>query len=135
MASRAEVQADLAPILSAVQASGRRPLYAITGTNAVYADLGTCRRHVSSEVYAGQGGGPVVFLSPRDSVWALPLVGHPGELYRTAASPAAYAVVDGVRRWVTKAEHEAMGRPLVTVLPDVHPVFTLPLVGPAPLEA
>jgi hypothetical protein len=134
MATRAELQADLAaalaPILDQLHAS--RPVFRIAGTAGAWLDLGTTRRYISGAVYGAMVRPVIADLPAADPFWDLPLVGDPGEVVRQTSTAACWLRVDGGRRWVNAADYAAAGHPTITDVPAGDLFWSLPVVGPAP---
>ena len=129
MASRADLQADLAaaiaPVLAAVAAGGPRA-YRIVGTDAAYLDLGVARRGLTggqdaiARVAIGE-------LAPTDPFWQLELVGPVLQAYRRAGDSAVYYVLGGELVYVDAARYAADGSPALKDLPTDHPIWALPV--------
>ncbi len=136
MASRAELQADLAsaltPVLAAIAAVGAPRVLRITGTDGAYLDLGAARRALSAAQYAALDPRPTIRdLAPSDAFWALPLIGPPAQTFRLQgdATGAVWYVEDGGRRHVDAAEYAADGKPALRDLPATHAIWSLPIIG------
>lgn len=151
MVSRAENQQDmqaavtpvtraLADVAAAIDHLKRRDFaYRLDGGgHGIFIEVGTdSRLWLDAASYSSVGRPGVVPLPPDHPFWARVVLYSPGELYRREGDPSGAAYVlagradDGgaALRHVQRPEYEAMLSPLITPLPDAHPIWARPVIG------
>jgi hypothetical protein len=136
VASRAELQADLAsainPVLAAVAAVGTPRAYRPENTDGAYLDVGAGRVALTGARLATLDPKPAIRPLPVDDpFWALPVYGPPSQAFRRQgdATGAVFYLEGGAMVHVDAARYAADGKPTLKDLPGTHAVWSLPVRG------
>jgi hypothetical protein len=132
VASIADLEKVIAPVLAAVAAVGTPRVFRITGTDGAYLDLGAARRGISAAQYASMNPKPTIRdLAPADGFWTLPLIGPPSQAFRKTGDTtgAVFYVEDGALVHVAAARYARDGKPQLKDLPTTHALWALPIIG------
>lgn len=116
--------------------------YRLTNGNLAWEDLGTARRRTSLPQYKATSaqypkGIGITAIPANDPFWDLPIVGDAfGEGYQQSGKPAVWVSASddngAGRSWVDAETYAKEGKPVLTVLPNDDPFWTLPVIGTSP---